>query len=503
MKRIGVLQILQESNSFNPIATTKSDYERYGIATGSEVIDRYGTLGGIGGFLEGIKLMREPVEAVGIIRLQASPGGPIDRATLDWILDLMKEQLKSAGELDGALFALHGAMICETDDDVEGRICEATRTILGPQIPIVVTLDLHTHLTPKMVSMASTLVAYHTSPHIDLVETGIRGAAALERIFAGAKPAVAARTLPMITVSEAQQTGGAVLGPVYRRAVELESEPRVLSVAVLMTQSWLDVPELGWSVCVTTDRDQSYAESIADELAEACWLARDALTEQYLSAAECVRSAKNHTGNPVIIADGPDATNSGSTGDSTWLLSEMLNQGVPGGGLVIVVDPDAVAVAANAGDGGRFSFAVGGKLAPEYSTPVVVEGVVERVTPARYVLSGHGGVNLPIDMGLSATVRSGDVTILLVESPGPGGTPLMYECVGLDPRKYKIVIVKSPAGFRAEYGPFASEILLSDSPGCASPRFDKLGYKRITHPLSPFDTIENRESATWCSERWR
>lgn len=502
MKRIAILQVVQESNSFNPIATTRTDFERFGVAEGGDVISQYGSVGEIGGFLQGLDSWNEPVEPVGIVRFQANPGGPVDAATLDWILTSVAYHLESAGALDGALFALHGAMIGEDEDDIEGCICTIVRDILGPDIPIVVTLDLHAYLTPRLAQKASALVAYHTSPHVDLRETGVRGANVLGRILAGAQPVFAAQTLPMISIAEVQQTSGDILGPIFAVVSELEKRRDVLSAGVLMTQCWLDVPELGWSTFVIADADMQLAEEMAEELADACWRVRDELTGRFHSAKECIRLANAHSGSPVIVADGADSTNSGSTGDSTFLLAEMLARGVPGGGLVIIVDPEAVAQAKTIGSVGRFRFAVGGKRAPSYYSPVEVEGTVESISAARYILTGHGGVNLPIDMGTGAVIRAADVTILLVESAGPGGTPLMYRCVGLEPTDYKIVVVKSPAGFRAEYGGFASMVLLSDCAGCASPRLSELPFTRISRPLIPIDILKRRIDATWSKTRW-
>jgi len=102
-----------------------------------------------------------------------------------------------------------------------------------------------------------------------------------------------------------------------------------------------------------------------------------------------------------------------------------------------------------------------------------------------------------VDMGISAVVRIRDVRLLLVEAPGPGSTPMMYRCVGLEPKDHRVVIVKSPAGFRAEFGPFASLILLADCPGCASPRYERMPYNTISRPLWPIDPITDRGEAPW------
>ncbi|HUG89237.1 MAG TPA: MlrC C-terminal domain-containing protein, partial [Planctomycetaceae bacterium] len=147
-------------------------------------------------------------------------------------------------------------------------------------------------------------------------------------------------------------------------------------------------------------------------------------------------------------------------------------------------------------------------------------GTVERLLEIEFILDGHISRNLPIRMGRAAVVSAGGppaapavspddgrrqaarghgpVTVLLVERTGPGSTPRLYESAGLDPRQFGIVVAKSPAGFRADYAPFAAEILLADCPGCASPDWPRLNFARVTRPLWPLDPLEHAEHGRWC-----
>jgi len=305
----------------------------------------------------------------------------------------------------------------------------------------------------------------------------------------------------MIGIAEAQNTSGDVLGAVFGRLVQVEARPDILSAAILMTQAWLDVPELGWSVFVTADGNADLAGKLADELAQMCWDCRAQMTVEFASGPESVNRALACRGRPVVIADGADATNSGAGGDSVHLLKEMMGRQIPGRALSIMVDPLAVAHAESVGRGGTFEFGVGGKRDNRFSRPLNVKGQVQSLQHAKYVLTGHGGDNLNVDMGLSAIVNVGDVTLLLVTQAGPGSTPLMYRCVGLEPRDFKIVVVKSPAGFRAEFEPFAAEVILADCPGCASPHLETLPYKHIDRPLWPLDDIDDWREVAWANKQ--
>jgi len=501
-KRIGILQVWQESNHFNPVETEEADFRHFGYGEGRQGLDRFASGEEVGGFVEGLDAWGDPPEPVGLMFAQAWPGGPLTSRTKAWLVERIEHQLRAAGPLDGVLFSLHGAHVAEDELDVDGLLLQYVRSSLGPKVPLVATLDLHAYLTERMLQSADVLVAYHASPHIDRRQTGHRAAAVLARLLEGARPACAAVRLPMLATGEQATTSGPALADLFQRVQRMESKPGVLSTAVLMVQPHLDVPRLGWSTLVYTEQDLGLAEQCAEELADRCWQARSQLQAQYTfhDSVESVEMALRQSGKPVIIADGGDSTNSGAPGDSVFLLRELIGGPIPDGALTILVDPVAVAHAQSVGEGGRFAFAVGGKRDHVFSQPLPVEGRVLFVRPAKYVLSGHGADALPIDMGLAAAVRIRDVTLLLVERVGPGSSPMMYRCVGLEPEDFKIVVVKSPAGFRHEFEPFAAGIILSACPGCASPHLAQLPYRRITRPLWPLDNIEDRHAAAWCSD---
>ncbi|MFN0198775.1 MAG: MlrC C-terminal domain-containing protein, partial [Planctomycetaceae bacterium] len=248
-----------------------------------------------------------------------------------------------------------------------------------------------------------------------------------------------------------------------------------------------------------TENDRRLREKL-DHFCDACWNLRTAMEDvERLLPQELVDRALAFAGHPVVIGDGADATNSGSPGDATELLREFLSrESIPRGALTFVVDPTAVAIAQQAGVDGTFDAPVGGKRSPEYSMPVRLRGKVEHILPMQWMLTGHIGNNLPIDMGMGAVIRAGDVTVLLVERSGPGSSPVLYETAGLDPRQFGIVVAKSPSGFRADYGSFAAEILLADTDGCASGNLKRLTYDRIHRPLWPLNPISSPGEASWC-----
>jgi microcystin degradation protein MlrC len=142
---------------------------------------------------------------------------------------------------------------------------------------------------------------------------------------------------------------------------------------------------------------------------------------------------------------------------------------------------------------------VGGKADP-YSRTLSLRARVRYLGQVAYTLSGHGGHNLPVDMGRAAVITTGDVTVVLVEETGPGSSPKLYETVGLAPRDFKIVIAKSPEGFRQDYEPFAAGILYCGAPGCATPYLLEAGFRSVSRPLYPLDEIDEMSQAPWAGE---
>lgn len=503
--RIAVGQLWQETNTFNRNQTSMIDFENWGVAVGDEVVTQYGQTGELGGFLDACRDWDTPVEFVGLGRFACWPWGSIDSETWAYIRETFQQQLAAQEPVDAVFLALHGALAADGEPDVTGAILADMREMVGPDIPIVGSLDLHANITKRMLEQADVLSGYHTAPHLDARETGQRAAGALRRIMTESiEPVTYSVKLPMITAAENHDTFNGPPASLYRRVRELEQEPEVLSAGLYMAMPWFDCPHLGWTVTLTVNARDTRWKKAVDELAASCWEMRETIERvERFPPDEVVERALGVSGHPVVIGEGADATNSGSPGDSTHLLRAFLAcESIPHGALTFLVDPEAVAVAVQAGVDRTFDALVGGCFAPEYSAPIRLRGTVERLVDVDFVLDGHIGKNLPIHMGRGAVIRSGDVTVLLTEKSGPGSTPLLYETAGLDPRTFGIVVAKSPSGFRADYGPFAAAIFSADCPGCAGTNWPRMNFHQVHRPLYPLQTLGSPSEAGWCWSEW-
>lgn len=491
--RIALGQLWQETNTFNPLATTRADFEQFGVLRGQAMIEQMADTNELGAFIQSLRAWPEQPELVGLVRLPAWPSGTATAETFSWLRDEFVSSLQAQLPVDAVLLALHGAMVADGAPDVEGEVLAAVRELVGPDVPIVATLDLHANVTRKMTSMADALVLFHTAPHIDVFETGLRGARVLRRILIdGAKPVTALEKIPMVVPAERANTQepSSVSFRFREHLQALERDPRVLAAGLATVQPWLDIPELGTSVVIVTDGEREFAEGQCREFAKAVWRRRRDYLPELVDVEAAVRRAHECAEGLVVLSDSADATTSGAPGDSTWVLKELLKYDWPAPALAPMVSPEGVAAAVQAGVGAELSISLGGVRDCRFSQPLPVTARVERLFDAKFILSGHLAKNLPIDMGPSAVLRSGNVRVLLTSRSGPHFAPEFFRAAGFDPFAARVLVAKSPCGFRAAYQPHAREIMVVRAPGCAPSDFWNYPYEKIPHPLWPWESEE-------------
>jgi microcystin degradation protein MlrC len=347
-----------------------------------------------------------------------------------------------------------------------------------------------------MVAHCDVLVPYHTMPHVDIFAPGQRAAHVLRRIlYEGAQPVTAFQKIPAVVPAERSSTE-ATSGPAAefkRRLQALEARPEVLACGLLPVQPWLDVPQLGASVLVTTANQIGLAEQVCAELAQDFWNRRGEYVPELLNVGDAVEMAHQRSVDGlVVLSDPADATTSGAPGDSVWILNELLGYDWSRPVLVTLVAPDVVRQAESlhaAASRAPFSFSLGGVRDYRFGMRIEVEATVERLFDARFVLSGHIGRDLAIDMGRSAVLRTGNIYIIATTHSGPHFAPELFRAAGFDPYQAAVLVAKSPCGFRAAYESRAKAIYSVRAPGCAPPDYWNYNYLHIDRPLWPWDEI--------------
>ena len=260
-------EFMHESNTFSRLPTALGMFRADTLLMGDEAIAvRREANTELAGFLDVGRARGWSV--IHAVSAHATPGGRVTKDAYDHIAGaILAAARNNRDRLDGIALGLHGAMVPDFTDDGEGWLLARLREIVGPDLPIAVTLDLHAMVSADMVRDAQILVSYRTYPHIDMRETGAKAAALLHRTMAGK---IAPRTLrahvPMLDEANAGRTDIPATRALYDRAAAAETGG-VLAVSVNAGFTGADVACVGPTVLAVHDRNDPSAEARAREVA--------------------------------------------------------------------------------------------------------------------------------------------------------------------------------------------------------------------------------------------
>lgn len=492
MPRIAIGGLFHETHTFAPDRTSLAAFERQALYAGDAVLSQMrGTRTPIGGELE--VLERVGYTPVPLLYAAAMPSGMVTAHAYTTLRDAFLARLRAVVPVDAVLLSLHGAMVAENEDDPEGDILQQVRAIVGPDCPVVSTLDMHGNLSPASVEAADVLVSYDTNPHLDTYERGVEAGDILGRMLEqGLRPTAAFDRPPLLLSALTTWTARPPLATVHARARELEADPRVVNVTVMGGFAYADTPYTGMSVVVTTDNDPALARRLARELCDLAWGEREAARFRGWPVEEAVRRALAQAAprGPVILADVADNVGGGAPGDGTVILQALLDAGAQRA-VAVINDPEAVAQARAAGVGGEIRLAVGGKADTFHGPAVPIVGVVERLTDGRFKTEGESHFaalyGQEVDMGPCAVARVGGVTLLLTTHKTPPGYLAQLTSQGIDPHSQQVIVVKSPVAFRGAYEPIAADIIEVDTPGLVTANLAQFTYHKLPRPVFPLD----------------
>ena len=485
--RIAIASYGQETSSFSPVPTTLETYELYGLFEGEQILEKCREVGAIGGFMQTVDAELEWTP-VPIIHGWAGASGPLTAETLHHFAKKIADGLKAAGPLDAMYFALHGAAVADGVHDTEAYLLYIVRQVIGEEVPLVISLDHHANLTQAMVAQVDALVGHRTQPH-DQYETGALAAKLLSDILRDkTEPVMAWRKIPLITHQEQFLTAHGPMKEWFDLGREMESRPGVLSTSNFPMQPWLDVPEGGWATAVVTNGDQALADELADELADRAWALREEFCRlDSISPQEAVRRAQEAEKGLVILSDTGDSVFGGATGDSTTILAELVRQQVSSLALVPMVDPEAVEAAIAAGVGGTLTVMVGGKLDPNFGTPLELTAEVVAIGGGRFDVNMLGFESF--DLGQAVLLAVGAIRILVTEKRGIGGNhPSVYEHFDIDLADAKMVVLKTASNWQF-YQQWISEVIRVDTPGGTTSHLEELPWQHLPRPIYPLDEM--------------
>jgi microcystin degradation protein MlrC len=484
--RIAIAGLMHESNTFNPLRTDRAAFAAQSLTFGPALLDEWRDAHHeIGGFLEAVAADGD--EPVPILMAWATPSGPVVDGILDELTGALIDGLRQERP-DGLLLALHGAMVAESHPDADGEILSRLRHAF-PDLPMVVTFDLHGNLSQRQIDCCNAAVAYRTCPHVDQRECGQRAARLLRRMLHNeARPAQALVKPPLIVNIMVHDTSCEPLRSFLDEARTLEKQPGILAVSLLPGFPYADVPQMGPSVLVVTDGDPALARREADRLADRLWQNRARLVATLPDAATAVTRALQETRLPVVLVDTGDNVGGGSAGDGTVVLSELLRQGATDA-VVCLYAPEEVRRCAAAGVGREVRLTVGGKVDRLHGDPVAVAGRVRVLHDGTYTEPQvrHGGKRIN-HMGLTALVElEGRNLLVLTSQRHPPFSLGQLTCLGVRPELQRVLVVKAAIAYKAAYAPVAGTIIEVDTPGLTAVNPQRFAYRHIRRPMYPLD----------------
>lgn len=493
--RIALGTFMLESNAHSPVATRAEFAENYlmfGDDMARDFLDEHPRGAKcMSGFVAGMNA-GTPWRPLPLMGTMVGASGPIDQAFFDEVLREMTARLKAVMPVDGVFLSLHGAAIGTVEVDPDGVLLETMRQVVGPDVPIIATLDLHANVSQKMVDNASVLVVYRTNPHVDMAERGAESAALMREMLAGEKATPAFVKLPFIPPSVTQNTKSGPYADIIAYG-QTKVDSRVMNVSVVSGFSLGDTPKNGMSVIVTTRNDPALARSLAADIAQRTWDERHRYTPRLTSIEAATSMALACGRDPskpaLLFADVADNPGGGGRGNTVWILKAFHEAGVEGALLGVFFDVDLAKEAHRLGKGARFHAQFNRNESHPLSGKFAADAVVEELHDGNII--GRRGISAghQIILGPMALLRVGGIRVVVISVRQQCKDTAMFEVFGIDISKARSVIVKSRGHFRAAFDLLFSDerIIEVDVPGLTTPILSRVPYRNVPRPIYPLD----------------
>ena len=484
--RIGVGGIFIECNHFTNQLTDLEAFKRSEYLTGVELLAKNtGVLGGMFSLLNS-----NGFDSVPLLYASACPGGVLQSETYNSMKDELLQLINASGELDGVLLCLHGAGAAVNVPDLEGDLARAVRQSVGDKVPIVVTLDLHAHITKDLLNETDTILAWETYPHIDAFETGERGAQAIIDILSGRlKPIMAMAKVPIVVSAIHGQTKSP--GPfadIMEEAKRLEDNDSLYSINPILVHPYLNLIDMGGGVLVVSNGDRSAAIDTAKSLAQSYWKNRHKLQPSTLKPSDAIRRGMVIEGGPILLVETADCCGGGAAGDSVHCLKALLKEAPNEIAIIPVVDPDAAQLAHKVGLEQKIELQLGHKIDPKWGEPILLEAVVTQLSDGAFTYRGgiwDGRVGC---MGLTAVLKVGPIQIVISSNATYDWMTEQFELLNLDIVGSKFIVVKNPMNYQQAYEKTMKAAFVLDTPGPTPANTNALTYTNCTDSWFPLDT---------------
>jgi microcystin degradation protein MlrC len=501
--RIGLCGVILESNRSSPVAT-REDFESLYVLEGEPIVEAARAPRSV--IAPEMSAFVQMMDVTGgwtpvpLLFAGCHPHGPVDGALMREFTARTVAGIEAAAQpLDAVFIANHGAMVATDSHDPDGDYCAAVRAALGPDKPIIITLDLHGNISDQMAAAVDMIVGYRTNPHVDMIERGEEAASAMRMVLAGrTRPQLVVTRLPLTPASVALLTADAPYGTMidYGQRRQAEHAGAILNVSIFGGFVFSDTPDNGVAVCVTAREDREVAKRLADEIAAIGWSNRGKFRRRLMPIPDAIELTQKADRKPVIFADSGDNPGGGGTGRTSEFLEALLAASPAPEGVYYgsFYDPPLAEAAHRAGLGATFTAELNNAPGTPYDRPVMFEAQVVGLNDGDVV--GRLGLfaGRTMKLGKAAALKTGGITIIVISDRTQTADPMFFEVFGLDIADAQTVVVKSRGHFRAGFRPwFAPEQVFElDTEGLTSPVLERRQWQYLPRPVYPLD-----EDATW------
>jgi len=502
--RVAILGFHLEANAFSPVST-EEDFGAQCWECGDRINDLARQVSHLpselSGFYERMDALG-PWQPVPLIVIAAPPGGPASESVWRTLQTEVRERLAAALPVDAIYMANHGASTAIGEDDTEAALARLLREMVGPDVPIIATHDLHANVSQATVDTLDALIAYRTNPHVDQRERAAEAADLMRDMLAGMKTATAHIRLPLTPPSVTLLTQEGPYADLIRRGEALMTpagDGPIANVSILGGFVYADIPKCGMTINVTARGDLAAARRAALQLARHAWRERHRYVPHMIEVDEAVAIALRST-EPRIFADVADNPGGGGRGSTAWLLEAFHRARVPDTVLGVFIDPDLAKDAHARSEGDTFE-AVFNRTESEFSRTFSARARIVKLTDGdgqgrRGVMRGRQfslGPSALLELeGSGLRVIVGSLRRQLCE-------PRMVEMHGIDISTVRNLIVKSRGHFRAGFDEsFTPERIHEvDSGGLTTPNLKRVKFRRLPRPVWPID-----DEVTWIEPDW-
>ena len=468
-----------ETNSFSPIPTGLDDFNQVraaDIANGTWQIEQ----------VPPINVWQAKAQArgdeleIGLLAW-AQPAGPATQFTYEALRDEILNDLRQAGSVDIVLLFLHGAMMAKGYEDCEGDILARVHEIVGPDVTIAVELDLHCHLTEKMLKHATLINTFKEYPHTDV---NARGA----ELFDLAIDAQLGHTTPAMALFDCRMVGmypttTSEMRGFVNAMFDAEKQPEVLAVSFCHGFPFGDMPDEGGKMLVVTDNNPALAASIAKELGLQVFGLRHQIGFSSLPIDEALSRAvslSEQNSKPVVVADQSDNAGGGAPSDSTFALAWLLEHQIDNAAVAIMYDPEIVKLAKAAGIGAEFTVRLGGKIGEVSGDPLDINiKVLNYIAEYNHRFPQDEGEPGLWPMGDVVALHCQGIDIVVSSIRGQCFCPSIFIDLGINAKTKALLVVKSAQHFYGAFAPIASEVIYMAAPGAVPPIMQQIAYTRM------------------------